>query len=256
MIDKTEAIVLRVNPLRSSSQVTVWLTREGFRKAVLVKGALAPRSPYIGQYDLGYTCELLYYTRDRGGLHQIRECAPLATRLHLRTDWAAMAGASYACHLVNLTLPEGGCLPALYPLLNTFLDTLADDPGTTHLFRFELALLHLLGLAPRLHACTRCGARCGPAGPDAVFSAEAGGLVCNRCAPGGDGERQPVDAAVLDFLRDPAGAARRDLSLMAEFQTARILGHFLDWHLDLAPGCRTIALRLLRYRASRHVNAN
>jgi len=251
MIDKTDAITLRVSPLRSTSHVTVWLTRDGVRKAVLVKGALAPRSPYAGQYDLGYTCELLYYTRDRGGLHQIRECAPLTTRPYLRTDWAAMACASYACHLINLTLPEGGCVPALYPLLDAFLDALAHRPGTTTVFRFELDLLNVLGLAPRLNACTRCGARCGTPGPAAVFSAEAGGLLCRRCAPESDGERQPVAAAVLDFLRDADRPDGGDLSLMAEFQTARILGHFLDWHLDLSPDCRAITLRLLRYRASR-----
>lgn len=251
MIDKTEAIVLRVNPLRSSSQVAVWLTREGVRKAILVKGALAPRSPYMGQYDLGYTCELLYYTRDLGGVHQIRECTPIETRLHLRTDWAAMACASYACHLVNLTLPPGGALPALYPLLGMFLDTLADRPRTVSVFRFELALLTLLGLAPRLHACTRCGVRCDGRVSEVVFSAAAGGLLCHDCAPAGEGERQPLTMAVLDFLREPATLDSADLSLMAEFQTARILGHFLDWHLDLAPDCRAIALRLLRYRASR-----
>ncbi len=257
MIAKTEAIVLRVIPLRTSSQVSVWLTREGCRVAVVAKGVTAPRSRLQGQYDLGYTCELLYYRRERGGLHQIRECAPLSTRSYLRTDWAAMAGASYACHLMNLTVPEGAELPAAYPLLESFLDSLATGPGVEAVYRFELNLLHLLGYAPRLHACGQCGMRCAGGAADApvVFSSDSGGLLCTRCAGGsrGDdgGHRQPVMPAVLAFLRAPEAPGGAGLSLMEEFQAARLLGHFLGWHMDLAPECRTVALRLLRYRASR-----
>jgi len=73
MILKSPAIVLRFNPFANTSRVVVWLTRDHGKLATLVKGAQRPKSPFLGQFDLFYTCELLFYARaDRQRAHIAR----------------------------------------------------------------------------------------------------------------------------------------------------------------------------------------
>ncbi len=255
--------MLRVIPYRTTSHVVVWLTETGRRITTIVKGAARPRSPFLGQYDLGYTCELLYYDRETGGIHHIRECMPLVPRAYLRTNWAAMACASYFCHLANLTTPIDVLVPEAHALLTVSLDSLDSAQNPELVLWYEMALLHHLGLAPRVERCLGCGRRDTPNAERNVFSVARGGVLCAACkrAPGHDhAGTLPMDPAVLDFLQHAAALppphSGRRLSLIEEFQTSRILGMFLQYHVDLPPECRDTVLRLLRFSAGQAVAAH
>ena len=126
---RTEAVVLRVHPFSRTSHLVVWLTREGLRLATSVKGAARPDSPFLGQYDLYYACDLLYYARARDGVHVARECEPLRRRDALRTNWRAEHCASWFAALANLVSDAGAPFPGLYRLLDETLDVLAALPG-------------------------------------------------------------------------------------------------------------------------------
>ena len=76
---KAEALCLAVHPWSRTSHIVRWLTPRG-TLATLVKGAVRPKSAFLGQYDLNYTCELVYYARARGELHALRECVPRERR--------------------------------------------------------------------------------------------------------------------------------------------------------------------------------
>ena len=75
MIIQTQAIVLSIHPWSRTSHMVTWLTRDYGRIVTSVKGACRPKSAYLGQYDLFYTCLLDFYRKDRYGVHAIRECA-------------------------------------------------------------------------------------------------------------------------------------------------------------------------------------
>ena len=81
---KTTGIVLDIRPWSRTSHVVTWLTPDRGPVVTLVKGAVRPKSAFLGQYDFFYTCELVYYIRAKGELHAIREAAPLNPREHLR----------------------------------------------------------------------------------------------------------------------------------------------------------------------------
>ena len=57
-----------------------WLTPDTGVVSTVVKGAVRPKSAFLGQYDLFYECELVYYVRERGDAHAIREVSPLKMR--------------------------------------------------------------------------------------------------------------------------------------------------------------------------------
>ena len=272
MIAKTHATVLRVTPYRSSSHVVTWLTAGGNRIATIVKGATRARSMFLGQYDLAYTCELLYYIRESQGIHHIRECTPLTPRARLRSDWCAAACASYMCHLVALTTPPGAFVPRLYALLNAALDAVEGDPTHSAVMWFEYRLLDELGLSPKFDVCTGCRAPV-DIGAGVLVDPERGGAVCSRCAPS---QARPTSGPVrlgAEVTRHLLSCAtHRSLSLSPsvpgagglvsrfpqnqEFQANRFFVRFLAYHLDLPPECRNVVFRLLQYAGTHDERKN
>jgi DNA repair protein RecO (recombination protein O) len=249
--------VLRVAPVSNTSRMVQWLTQEHGKIATLVKGAQRPKSAFLGQFDLFYTCELLFYARERNHVNIARECAPLARRDRFRADWSAAAAASYFADAVTrLTLPDTP-QPALFQLLETALDELAAGGATEScMYWFELKLLEALGVQPRLTTCLDCGTVLLPATRPPRFAMARGGLVCAPCAArGADGEAVASDALAMLAGWQTSGSLRAArltqcaARQLGEMET--LLGRFLQTHLDLQPPSRALALEVLRRRARR-----
>ena len=65
MIERTTAIPLAIYPYSNRSHIVHWLTRHHGLISTLLKAAQHPRSPFIGEYQLFGTTELLYYNRHK-----------------------------------------------------------------------------------------------------------------------------------------------------------------------------------------------
>jgi DNA repair protein RecO (recombination protein O) len=247
VIEKDQAIALRIAPYSNTSRFVLWLTREHGKIATLIKGAQRPKSAFLGQFDLFYTCELLYYARDRGGIHIARECAPLKTRAALRGHWRACLFASYFADLLARALPDGAAAPAVYDWMEATLDELARPAASPEpVFRSELGLLDHLGFRPVLNRCAACGRPIEPRAPRVPFSPARGGRLCPECAPSArDARPAAADAlAILAAWQDaetPEEARRTRCSPRQALAMEQILGEFLRHHLDLDPESRRIA---------------
>ncbi len=255
-IVKTEAITLRVAPFSNTSHVVTWLTPTHGKIATVVKGACRPKSPVLGQYDIGFLCELLFYERDRNGLHILKECSVLDSRRQIRGDWQRTAAASYMCHLASIVTPDAGHAPELYTLLAASLCFLTPDMVASHsmsllLFWLELQLLSILGIPPQLDKCVNCHASAA-AGTGTTFSPQQGGVVCAKCKASGQSALagQSVTNDVLAILRRLQRTPRFEplLSLRCtadqQLQMRHNVGSFLEYHTDLAPECRSIAFQM------------
>ena len=217
---KTDAICLDIRPWSRTSHVVAWLTRTG-RVATLVKGAVRPKSAFLGQYDLNYTCEIVFYSRSRADMHALRECSPLEMRDGLRGGYRAMAVAGYFRSLVQDFAPSGPDCGAWYEALAAALDRLCADPDGAatvgEVLRFELAVLGLLGLKPELEA-------------------ESGAFALR-------GERRiPVSASVAAYLRDPTRPVE---NMQIPLDAARVIGVFYQFHLDCASDVRRSVLKMI-----------
>lgn len=251
-IEKTEAIVLRVTPFSATSHVVNWLTADRGRLTTLIKGACRPKSAFLGQYDLHYTCELVYYGRENSGVPIARECVPLKTRSHLRSDWRASLCAGYSSGLATYGTMPGQSAPAVYDLLSTLLDFVTEHGARrTVMAWFELALLSALGVAPRLDSCALCGSATAPSMQSAV-SLRHGGALCSGCRGRGDaGAVRPVSGSVVAMLsawqRSPTPRAAHATACPEEawLETVSVLGMFLGEYLGEAPLLRTRVAGLL-----------
>lgn len=211
---RTEAVCLDIRPWSKTSHVVAWLTPTG-KVTTVVKGAERPKSYLLGQYDLNYTCEILYYARAQGEVHALRDCVPLAMREELRGDYRKLALAGYFRWLVREFAPQGRECAKWYELLATALEGM--EATVPALLRFELKVLDLLGLRPEIE------------------SAEEGFVL--------RGERRiPVSAEVADYLRDPTRPIKNSTTPL---DTARVIGVFYHFHLDSAPDVRRTVLGMI-----------
>ena len=218
---KTEAVCLAIHPWSRTSHIVRWMTPDG-PVATLVKGAVRPKSAFLGQYDLNYTCETVYYARARGELHALRECSPLNARERLRGSYRALVLAEYMRAQVAALAPHGADAADWFALLEGALDDLAaggcEDGAelVRALLAFELRVLALAGLSPEIEA-------------------ESGAFVLR-------GERQmPVSSEVARCIRRPEDEKNYQILVDA----ARAIGVFYTFHLDSAPEIRRTVLRMI-----------
>ena len=249
---KTEAIAVRSAAWSETSRIVTWITRDFGRLATVLKGAQRPRNAFLGQVDLLYTCEVVFYhSMQHGVTHVARECAPLKMRTAFRTDWRALAAASYLADLVAraalVEAPHGG----LYRYLDGALDLLAARPRTGSLLLWlELKLLDQLGLTPRLGHCAGCGRELEPGRTAAHLSPARGGILCAACAaldPAAPPPARPDLLATLQFWQrsdEPGAALNTRLVPRQREELERFLGGFLVHHLDLQLPGRAIAFDL------------
>ena len=226
---KTLAICLAIRPWSRTSHVVWWLTPHG-RVATVVKGAVRPKSQFLGQYDLNYTCEILYYARGKGELHALRECSPLDGRERLRGDYRALIVADYFRRLVSELAPAGEDCRRWYELLGERLDGLS-GAYLRDLLSFELEVLRLAGLAPDLSGYD-------PAQAWQPFNVADGSFA----ADGGEGRQIRLSREVTEFLRNPSGEVRDP---KIPLDAARAIGVFYSFHLDCASEARRAVLRMI-----------
>lgn len=254
-IEKTDAIVLRVSPFSATSHVVTWLTPDHGRINTLIKGACRPKSAFLGQYDLHYTCELIYYSREQRGMPIARECTPLKTRTPLRTKWQATLCAGYACGLTTLCTMPGQPVPGVYRLLDRFLDFLSvHGAQRTLLPWFELMLLSDLGFTPRFDSCSLCGQQL-PAGSKVGMACRHGGVLCKTCSTRPDAGRMlPLSVSVLAMLsawqrgESPRTAHATACPDEPWLETMEALGMLLAEHLGETLPLRSRVASLLEKR--------
>ncbi len=244
MIIKATAIPLACHPYSSTSRIVHWLTRRHGKVATLLKGALRPKSPFLGEYELFGTSELLYFPKRTGTLHTGKECALLHPRTAFRTDWRAMQTASYLTALFNKTTPEEAPQPGLFELFEELLD-LAEEHGGAPPFLFwaELRFCGHHGHAPNLGNCMLCSS-----GKELRFCAAQGGVVCAECSKTRKLPTLGIPPDVLAMLRNwqqadrPQAVVNTQLSAMQKNRLNAILGTFMRHHFNLPPEPRNAAV--------------
>lgn len=211
---KSEALCLAIRPWSRTSHIVTWLTPEG-RVVTLIKGAVRPKSAFLGQYDLNYTCELVYYARAKGELRSLRECVPSVRRDALRENFRALVLAEYFRKLALELAPTGPEAEAWFRLLALALDRLAAGASPLcELLAYELRVLELAGLLPDL---------------------SEGSLELR-------GERSiPVSVEVIRCLRSP----REEKNLKILLDAVRVIGVFYIFHLDCASEVRRTVLKVI-----------
>ena len=228
---KTSGICLAVHPWSQTSHVVIWLTPGGKVKTV-VKGAVRAKSAFLGQYDLNYTCEILYYARAKSELHALRECTPVKLREDMRGDYRCIAASDYCRHLAGELAPAGNDCADWFSALENTLDAICRNTTPTQLLScviaFELEVLALSGLTPDFSGFDEQSEW-------SAFSIEQGRF----CAEGRRFLR--IAPQVAQCLNAP----EKEYSKQILLDAARVIGVFYQFHLDCNFDVRRTVLRMI-----------
>lgn len=232
---------MRWFPVTDSSRVVVWFTSRHGKVSTLIKGAQRPKSWMLGQFDLFYTCELLFYAHANDDLHLIRECSAIHRRTALRHKWRACAGASFVADMLYRISPPSASANHMYTLASRTLDLLTSAPEIPALlFWFELQVYKDLGVSPEFRH---------PGGASLVFDYRAGGIsTSDNQAPRESG---PITAGTLSCLTRIQESTQPEKLSRLKLQPAQIqeitqhLEQFSRWHLDQPFPSRAHAVELM-----------
>ena len=229
-IIKTDGIVLAIHPWSRTSHIVTWLTPDHGCVTTLVKGAVRPKSAFLGQYDLFYTCDLLYYARARGDLHALRETTPRNLRESLRGRWRETAIAGYAAGLVKDLAPANGESAAWFEFMASLLDRLETHSliPLLELVRLEMDILRLAGWSPDF------------SGMDKSADWTPFAIDHGRCGDGARTVRLSSRTVAVLVRPDASGHAQETVE-----DAVRFLGVFLSYHLDAPPDVRRSLVTLL-----------
>jgi DNA repair protein RecO (recombination protein O) len=181
MIRTLQGFVIRRREITESSLVIAAFTDRAGKLALLAKGALRPKSPFLGRIELFTRAHLTYYENPRRGLNVLSECDVIDPHAGLRSSVPDFLLACSLAELVDMGTGIASRARGVFELLAETLAAIPTFPDRELLKRrFELRLLSLLGYSLQLSSCVSCR-RGGQA--LRLFSAEAGGMVCDTCGP-------------------------------------------------------------------------
>lgn len=177
--DSVPAVVLRTRPLGEADLLVILLTPEQGKLEAAARGARNSKRRFPGGLPSGLR-GLATVARGRGALARLERFEASADHTPVGRDLDRFAYVAYLCELTDELVLARHADPLVFAALCTALEAVvAGTPRPGELRRYELALLHALGLLPALELCCVCGEPALAGAQDTVaFDAARGGVLC------------------------------------------------------------------------------
>ncbi len=248
----SRAIVLRDYRLGETSKIVVCYTQDYGKVRLVAKGVRKGGSRFGAALEPLMVSGVVFYLREGRDLSLVSQASIEREFPALRRDVVRMALGGAVVELLERLLPNHESDRDLYELTETALEDMSEQalPALDAvLWRFILNVASRLGYQPELSRCVSCrtddcvaeGRAAGAGGPGgagwAGFSPELGGLICRRCASGGElpvplpvGPEAEILVALAGGDADAPAVAGRSLTPAARDDITRALGLFLEQH--------------------------
>lgn len=223
---------MRARQLGEADRILTLFTLERGKLDAVAKGVRRPRSHFAGRLESFNECELL--------MHRGRSLDVIVSAEIVRAAWARLVEPQrYAVAAVVAELIDSFCepdlaLPDVYALLIGVIAAIANAAAPRALLpRFSLRLLEMLGLAPPLTTCVRCGVTLRS---EAVWlDARAGGFIDRECLGREQGlpELDERDLRNLQALVRPKESGNAELA--ARPRAAAAVDELVAHHLGKRP---------------------
>jgi DNA repair protein RecO (recombination protein O) len=230
--------VLRARNLGEADRIYTLFTKLHGKIDAVGKGVRRTKS------SLGGRLELL--TESTMTLHKGRSLDIITSAVTVKSHWLAfteprtLAAASLIAEIVDMFCEPELPMGEIYDLLANAALAMAGSALPSALVpRFELRLLHALGLAPPDDACIRCGGGFNEHG--AWVDIDAGGLGCESCY-GARGDAHSLTTDDVENFR-AIGAPRTvgaRAAVNATPKVARAIDDLVTFHLGRRPKARAL----------------
>lgn len=231
-IHKTEAVILKTQPFRSSSLIVTFFTPQFGKVRGVVKGVHREGETRQAGFEIFTHAEFIFYEKKRSDLHLISESAILESRDAIRNRLDTIAYGSYFCELTDELTEVHDPHPEIFHLLQSGFRFLSVIPPSRLALLFEIKLLREMGWLPYLESCLGCGAKPLEQG---FFSVRQGALICEKCRgkePGAQPMGVPVLGAFRAYTQEPLeDCLRGSYTAATENQIRFIMTQFLNYRL-------------------------
>lgn len=229
---KTEAIVLRTRPFRSSSLIVTFFTRDFGKMQGIAKGIHREGERRGAEFELFTHLEIIFYEKKKSDLHLISETSILESHAAMRGQLDNLLDASFFCELTEELTETGDPHPQLFELLKICFRYLGILPAAKLRNLFEIKLLNEIGWRPHLENCLKCSA---PLPETGFFSIREGGLLCGGCKNQDLAAKKlnPESVRLLRFLsqKEPDAGLKETFAQQAEIEIQNLLYQFLLYRL-------------------------
>src|SRR5437667_12205297 len=192
---RDRAVVLRKLDYGEADRIFTLLTRDHGKVGAIAKGVRRQESKLGPSLELYGHIDVLL-AKGRGELDVVAQVQRVPG-YRIAGDMERMAHAALIAELAERVCEDRHPIDGVYELAVLALAELAHETNPRRASAwFLMTALDLLGYAPQLMSCTSCERPL--AAKPAAFSAEAGGFLCDKCAPPA---MDVVPLAVINVLR-------------------------------------------------------
>lgn len=231
-IHKSEAIILKTMPFRSSSIIVTFFTEEFGKVKGIVKGVHLPGERRAADFELFTHTEIIFYEKKRSDLHLISESSIIESHEEIRSKLEHIALASYFCELINELTESHDPHKEIFELLKIAFRYLSIIPSQRLSLIFEMKLLKEMGWMPHLDDCLNCGANLIESG---YFSSRVGSVLCEKCRVK-DHSSKSISTLVLEGMRfysrqDLSNCLKFTCSHSIEIEIKKLISEFLQYRI-------------------------
>jgi len=237
-LQKTLGFILKREELRETSLILTVYTRDFGKVRLVSKGVRSPEQRFISAYELFALDEMLFYEKKRKDFYLLSQCELVNFFPKIRNSLERLTYATYFIELLDSVTAPGDVNHRLYELLGDSLELLSGTASPKRVARiFEIKLLSVLGMMPRLLRCVACDKK--PEAQKARFSFRLGGVLCWSCR-GEDRAAGPILTGTVNFISHiesmPFERIRHvKVSKRVGGEVESLLRSFITYHLDIRP---------------------
>jgi DNA repair protein RecO (recombination protein O) len=203
-VRQTSAYALRTYALSEADQIVLFYTLDFGRLRSVAKGARRLKSRFGSSFQTLTRSSLSFFEREGQELTRVSACEVEQSYYDVLLTPEAAATAAYFAELVQEFTAERDANPAIFRLMGAVMEGVSEGVSLAVAARyFEVWMLRLSGVLPRLNECGGCGQQLSAERwvvPDPLE------FICRQCRVAHSGSRwlSPSGTALLtEILRKP-----------------------------------------------------
>ena len=175
-LKESEAIVLRVYPLRESDLLVTLFTRAEGKVKGVARAAKKSKRRFGGALEPLTYVRVFYDDRERQELARLDSCEVIESPMASEVTYARSVALAHVAELLDQLMPDREASDAVFRLSLAVIGELRGPAIWMPLTYFELWMTRLMGFLPEFSECSVCGRDLN--GTRAYWHALADGLVC------------------------------------------------------------------------------
>ena len=197
---KTSGVVLNSRPMGEWDRIAEVFSEDLGRIQGIAKGARSFKNRFGGSLEPFTYCRLNLFKKGNSGLYRIESSDIIESFKKIRDDLTLLLHASCIIDSLRKLIPFEEPGKTTFLLLYKSLDRIAaGDPADKVLFYYQIRLLLLSGVGPRLDCCLRCNKEIKSS--KVIISMPDGGPVCLSCNSMKGGKHIVVTGGTVAVIR-------------------------------------------------------